>query len=155
MRTLIGDRNILTAVGWIVVTFCKDICEDFGGPLTFCRGPSYVHVDAGVDGRLVHHHVKLRQDVVQGAVVSEAAPLCVDAHPPVLALHALHVLHLLHVAGVGSRTYRGGKNKKKAYFIIPFGILYVFNLLSGQESATFMIKKSVRSHSLFFLIWHP
>lgn len=64
-------------------------------------------MDARVDGRLVHRYVKLGEDVFQGAVVPEAAPLCVDAHPPVFALHALHVPHLLHVAGVGSRTYRG------------------------------------------------
>lgn len=64
-------------------------------------------MDARVDGRLVHNHVKLRQDVFQGAVVAEATPLCVNAHPPILALHALHILHLLHVAGIRSRAYRG------------------------------------------------
>lgn len=67
----------------------------------------YVHVDTRVDGSLVHHHIKLSLDVFQRAVVSEAAPLCVNAHTPVHALHTFHVLHLLHVAGVGSRTCRG------------------------------------------------
>jgi len=61
-------------------------------------------VDAGVDGRLVHRDIKLRLDVLQAAVVPEAAPLRVDAHAAVLALHAPHVLDLLHVAGVGSRS---------------------------------------------------
>lgn len=74
---------------------------------TFSTSSSYVRVDAGVDGRLVHRHVALRQDVFQGAVVAEATPLCVNAHPPILALHTLQVLHLLHVAGVCSRTCRG------------------------------------------------
>lgn len=60
-------------------------------------------MDAGVDGRLVHRLVKRSLDVLEGAVVSESTPLRVDAHPPVLALHALHVLHLLHVAGVCPR----------------------------------------------------
>lgn len=69
-------------------------------------GQVRLHVDAGVDGRLVHRHVKGRLDVLQGAVVTESTPLGVDTHAAVLALHALHVPHLLHVAGVCSRTFR-------------------------------------------------
>ena len=92
-------------------------------------------MDAGVDGRLVHHHVKLGLDVSQRAVVSEAAPLCVDAHPPGLALHPLHVLHLLHVAGVGSRSCRRRDARRRVNQILSevvlLGICYFvkFNLL--------------------------
>lgn len=66
-------------------------------------------MDTRVDGHLVHCDVKLSQDVSEGAVVPEPAPLCVDAHSSVLALDTLHVLHLLHVTGICSSTCRIGE----------------------------------------------
>lgn len=57
----------------------------------------------GVDGASVDLAVELSAEVLQGAVVSEGAPLRVDAHAAFVSLHHVDVPQLLHVAGVGSR----------------------------------------------------
>lgn len=59
---------------------------------------------AGVEGPAVDLTVKLGADVLQRAVVPERAPLRVDAHAALVALHQVDVPQLLHVAGVGAST---------------------------------------------------
>ena len=53
-----------------------------------------------VAGSCINLSVKVCDEVIEHAIISEGPPLRVDAHSTLISLHQIDVSPLLHVAGV-------------------------------------------------------
>lgn len=63
----------------------------------------YSQLLARVERTGVYLAVNVGAELLQGAVISESAPLGVDTHPPFVSVQQLNVPHVLHVASIGAR----------------------------------------------------